>query len=209
MLLLVALGYLLRGPGGGRGFDDRRPISPRRGRKPRPGEASPPSSPGQACENIPSPDERTVSGQVIEQRLQAVERRNELVAINWSLGTFFIVFSFTLSTCVNFTFLLLITLPGAVFTSLANRIRGGPNDHPKRKRKRLTFSAWLSNLIAPLPFLPHRITDLLPVRGAMIPLPVKRWISVAGDASGGRRCIRCLRQALPPGETPTRLPSSV
>ena len=114
-----------------------------------------------------------------------------LAAFNWSLGTFIIVSSFTFYTFVNFSLLILVTLPGAVFTSLANRIRGGPSDHPKRKRKRLTFSAWLSNLIAPLPFLPHHLTDLLPVRGVVIPLPEKRWFSVAGDASGGRRCIAC------------------
>ena len=50
-----------------------------------------------------------------------------LTAINWSLGTFIIVSSFTLSTCVNFILLLLITLPGAVFTLFANRFRGGPS----------------------------------------------------------------------------------
>ena len=76
MLLLVALGYLLRGPGGGRAGYGGRPLPPRRRRKPRSGEAGPPPSPGQPRENSPSPDMRAVPSQAIELRLQAVERRN-------------------------------------------------------------------------------------------------------------------------------------
>ena len=39
-----------------------------------------------------------------------------IVALNWSMGTFIIITSFTFSIFVNFSFLFLVTLPGTVFT---------------------------------------------------------------------------------------------
>ena len=125
--------------------------------------------------------------------------RGLLTIANWSLGTTAVVLSISFYTVLHFLLLILVSLPSSILMAVTNRLRGRPPSHPKHRRKRISFSSWLANLVAPLPFLPHRFTDLLPTQGADIPLPNQRWFRSHTALSNGLRCISC-GKAFPLGQ---------